>query len=456
MDGGSATTAQREVDGKYTIVGSLGTGAGGETFEAIDVRDGSRVALKRLGLETTRDWKVLELFQREARVLASLKHPSIPRLRDSFVIESERGPISYLAHDFAPGQSLRGWIEAGWRPDETEVIRIGCFILDVLAYLHSLQPPVIHRDIKPANVIRAEDGRLWLVDFGAVRDATVTMTGGSTIAGTYGYMAPEQFRGHAVCESDLYAVGGTLLYLLSGRPPAEFPQEKLKVAFRGQVRCSKLLGAWLDRAFEPTPEDRFPSALAALAALRGQRSALPPRVKASRARLIALLSVLGAVVLGGAGVIVHELRSAYVVRGSAPTISPPALLPPRTPSGFKVIRNGRLLERSHTTPIFAMAGSTDRKKFATGSEGSAKIWDFERGKVELVLPGHEAEVRGIAFTKDDKRVVTGGGKSIRIWDTKTGSQLAMVTLPGVSDLEITPTTSTSSPRRSTGPSASTT
>ncbi|MBX3186522.1 MAG: protein kinase [Labilithrix sp.] len=441
MSGGNATSAQREVEGKYTIRTTLGTGAGGETFEAIDVRDGSRIALKRLALSATRDWKAVELFQREARVLAGLNHPSIPRLRESFVVESEQGPVSYLAHDFAPGQSLRGWTEAGWRPDEAEVARIGCFLLDVLAYLHALHPPVIHRDIKPANVIRSEDGRLWLVDFGAVRDATVTMTGGSTVVGTYGYMAPEQFRGHAVFESDVYGVGATLLYLLSGRPPTEFPQEKLKVGFRGEVQSSEHLKAWLDRALEPAPEDRFPSALAALAALRGQRGALTGRKpRGSRARLIALLSILGAVVVGGAAFVVSDLRRESITKHANVAANPPAVLPPRAGSAFKVLRKGRFLDVAHTSAIFAMARSSDGKKLATGSVGSVKIWDAERGTVERALSGHEpgGEVRGLAFTREGNRLVTGDGTTIRIWDVQTGSQVGVLPLRGVLRLEITP------------------
>ena len=245
-----------ELAGRYRIVASLGTGAGGETFEAVDERDGARVALKRLALADATDWKKVELFEREARVLASLQHPTIPRFREHFVLAG----ASYLAHDFAPGRSLLRWIESGWRPDEAEVIRIGVFLLDVLTYLHALHPPVIHRDVKPANVILGDDRRLWLVDFGAVRDAATTISGSSTVVGTYGYMAPEQFRGHAVPSSDIYGVGATLLYLLGGKPPTAYPTEKLKIAFRTQVWCSPALAAWIDRALEPAHEDRFPDA----------------------------------------------------------------------------------------------------------------------------------------------------------------------------------------------------
>ena len=111
------------------------------------------------------------------------------------------------------------------------------FLLGVLGYLHTLNPPVVHRDIKPDNVIRGEDGRLWVVDFGAVRDFSTTMGGGSTVVGTYGYMAPEQFRGQAIPASDIYAVAATMLHLMTGRSPHELPQEKLKVVFRPMVQA---------------------------------------------------------------------------------------------------------------------------------------------------------------------------------------------------------------------------
>jgi serine/threonine protein kinase len=138
--------------------------------------------------------------------------------------------------------------------------------------LQQLTPPVIHRDIKPQNIIRQEDGRVFLVDFGAVQDVYHnTLTAGSTVAGTYGYMAPEQFRGRTVLANDLYGLGVTLIFLLTQKSPVDLPKRKLKIEFRSQVRITKQFALWLTRMIEPVAEDRFLSAEEALAVLQGKK-----------------------------------------------------------------------------------------------------------------------------------------------------------------------------------------
>lgn len=113
---------------------------------------------------------------------------------------------------------------------------------------------------------------MFLVDFGAVRDTYHnTVTGGSTIVGTFGYMAPEQFRGQALLATDLYGLGTTLLFLLTGKSPADLPGRKLKIDFRRQVRVDKDFADWLETMVEPATEDRFCSAKEALAVLRGEQ-----------------------------------------------------------------------------------------------------------------------------------------------------------------------------------------
>jgi len=97
------------------------------------------------------------------------------------------------------------------------------------------------------------------VDFGAVQDTYQnTVTGGSTVVGTYGYMAPEQFRGQAVLSTDLYGLGTTLLFLLTQQSPADLPQRKLKIDFRSHVNISSDFADWLKKTIEPIMEDRFP------------------------------------------------------------------------------------------------------------------------------------------------------------------------------------------------------
>ncbi len=265
---------------RYRIIDILGQGGIGITYEAEALKSCQRVALKALSLRRTDDAKVMELFEREVQILEQLHHPAIPSYLDYFQVNKRRNCFFYLAQQLAPGKSLAVLVEKGWQPDEAEVRLIATQLLEILVYLQQLTPPVIHRDIKPQNIIRCDDGRVFLVDFGAVQDVYHnTLTGGSTVAGTYGYMAPEQFRGRAVLATDLYALGATLISLLTQKSPTDLPHRNLKIDFRPYIKVSKQFADWLERMIEPVAEDRFLSAEEALAVLRGKqgftRSATP-------------------------------------------------------------------------------------------------------------------------------------------------------------------------------------
>ena len=255
---------------QYRIIDFLGAGLGGETYKALDLNNKQLVALKVLSLQQVSNWKTLELFEREANILAQLKHHAIPVYLNCFQIDNTQDKRWYLVQEFVSGQSLSTLVDDGWRTTEAEVIDIATQILKILVYLHNLKPPVIHRDIKPQNIVRQSDGKIYLVDFGAVTDIyRQTLIGSSTIVGTYGYMPPEQFRGQVVPSTDLYSLGTTILYLLSHSFPAEFPQKKLKIDFRSSVNVSSELADWLEIMLEPAVEDRFESATQALAVLKG-------------------------------------------------------------------------------------------------------------------------------------------------------------------------------------------
>ncbi|CAM6093156.1 unnamed protein product [Calypogeia fissa] len=255
------------VGGKYRIIGVLGQGGVGTTYEA-EREDGTTVALKALSLRNMKVWKDLELFEREARVLKSLRHPNIPEYIDYFEVDSSSDRAFYIAQKVAKGTSLADFVRGGWRFTEQEVVWIANEILQVLNYLGNLHPPVYHRDIKPENVIVDSDAKIVkVVDFGAVQDAASATLIGSTVIGTYGYMAPEQFQNRATSQTDLYGLGGTLLFLLSGRSPSSFAQKRLKVDF-SSVTVSPRLAAIIDKLLEPAPEDRFQSPLDVMYALK--------------------------------------------------------------------------------------------------------------------------------------------------------------------------------------------
>lgn len=260
------------IDRNYKIINILGEGGVGITYAAEHLPTKQKVALKVLSLQRMNNWKTLELFEREAKILSQLNHPAIPQYIDYFQVDTPETRSFYLVQQLASGKTLSELINQGWKPEENEVKKLAIQILEVLVYLQQLTPPIIHRDIKPQNMIRQEDGKVFLVDFGAVQDIYHhTVTGGSTVVGTFGYMAPEQFRGQASLSTDLYGLGTTLLFLLTRKEPDKLPQKKLKINFRSYIYLDKDFANWLDRTIEPAAEDRFKSAQEALAVLKGEK-----------------------------------------------------------------------------------------------------------------------------------------------------------------------------------------
>lgn len=256
------------IQNRYRILEVLGQGGSGITYRAEQVTTGYSVALKELSLKGLNDWKKLTLFEREAKVLANLDHPAIPKYVDYFQVDTADNRFFYITQELVEGKSLADLVMAGQRFSEAEIQRIALAILQILQYLHRLNPPVIHRDIKPQNIIRRADGHIFLVDFGSVQTVYWhTIAYGHTIVGTYGYMAPEQFQGEAKPATDLYGLGATLLYLLTHRLPADLPKKRLKCDFRPYINVSPAFADWLDGLLEPLAEDRFDAAESAIAAI---------------------------------------------------------------------------------------------------------------------------------------------------------------------------------------------
>ncbi len=249
-------------DGRFVIVGVLGEGGQGRTFDGIDTRAGRPVAIKRFDVRGASAWKDVELAEREARVLQTLSHPRLPRYVDHF----EENGILYLVTEKVEGSSLANLRKQGAPFGEADALRLLEDASEALAYLHGRSPPVVHRDIKPANVLRRPDGTYAFVDFGAVRD-TLRPEGGSTVVGTFGYMAPEQFQGRALPASDVYGVGATVVSLLSGAEPEALPHRGLAIDVRAALRgrASERMMRVLERLLEPDP-DRRPSSIAPLLA----------------------------------------------------------------------------------------------------------------------------------------------------------------------------------------------
>ena len=217
--------------GRYVVVGVLGEGSQGRTYDAVDKQAGRPVAIKRFDVRGARSWKDLDLAERETRVLQALHHPSLPGYVDHF----EQDGVLYLVTEKIEGASLAVLQKERSPFGESDAMRLLGDAANILSYLHGRSPPVVHRDIKPANVIRRPDGSYAFVDFGAVRDS-LKPEGGSTVVGTFGYMAPEQFQGRALPGSDVYGVGATVLSLLAGTEPEALPHRGLAIDVRAALR----------------------------------------------------------------------------------------------------------------------------------------------------------------------------------------------------------------------------
>ncbi|MEZ4432278.1 MAG: serine/threonine-protein kinase [bacterium] len=269
MDGDCAACgAPVALNGRYGLQAIVGRGAAGTTWRALDRQSGQAVAVKELPIRPGTPMTVRDKLHREARVLAQLDHDRIPDYVDDFEAGQGRHKSFYVVQSFVEGPTLAELAERR-RLSQAEVVAILDEILAILEYLHGLAPPVIHRDLKPGNVIRrARDGKLVLIDFGAVRDVvTDPRTGGSTIAGTYGFMAPEQFRGHATAASDLYGVGALAVALLSRRALIDLVGPDHRLDWRPAVSASPGLVSLIARLLADEPGDRPPSAAAVRAAL---------------------------------------------------------------------------------------------------------------------------------------------------------------------------------------------
>lgn len=266
------------LDGRYRLDEIVGSGAHGTTYRATRLEDGATVAIKELLVRKVDSLKSIELFEREARVLGELDHPGIPAFFDELSVDAGRSLALYLVQEFVAGETLAAEFEERRGTDE-DVFEIAAELLDTLAYLHRLNPPVIHRDIKPSNVLRRPDGRLVLIDFGSVRDAVDTAEGGSTVAGTFGFMAPEQFMGRALPATDIYGVGAMIVALLTRQDPQKLLDAERSIDWRGKVSVRPGLDRILSQMLETDPAKRASDAARLAeqirAVLRGEWEQVP-------------------------------------------------------------------------------------------------------------------------------------------------------------------------------------
>lgn len=263
---------------RYRVICLLAHGGMGSVYQAYDLVLDRQVAVKQLQFDPLASERAVEQireqFQREARILASLDHPNLPRVTDHF---AEDG-FEYLVMDYVAGQSLHELIEGSRTGlSESQVLDWVDQLLSALEYIH--HRGIIHRDVKPSNIRLTPDGQIFLVDFGLVKfydpenPRTATITHG---LGTPEYAPPEQYDtqlGHTDPRSDVYALGATLYHLLTGQaPPTATQQMSDPEIFRHprtiNANVSPDVERVILRAMELRRSRRFASAADMSAALR--------------------------------------------------------------------------------------------------------------------------------------------------------------------------------------------
>jgi len=169
---------------------------------------------------------------------------------------------NYLILEYLRGQDLRQFVKQNGAQPEHLVVNWACQIASILSYLHSQNPPIIHRDLTPDNLVRKDDDSVVLIDFGAANEFVGTATG--TLVGKQAYIAPEQLRGKACMASDIYALGGTIYYLVTGKDPEALSESKLSEVLSISPELDEIVAA----CTQLEPEDRKLTAEDLVAKLR--------------------------------------------------------------------------------------------------------------------------------------------------------------------------------------------
>jgi eukaryotic-like serine/threonine-protein kinase len=340
---------------RYQILKTLGKGGMGAVYLAYDSSLEIQVAVKsnlNAGQESTSQ------FLREAYLLASLRHPNLPRVIDYFVIEGNQ----YLVMDFVPGEDLGFLLERDGAKPLEKVLQWADELGSALTYMHSQNPPVFHRDIKPTNIKLTPNGQVILVDFGIAKAAESTQATETGAAGyTPGFAPPEQYGGGRTGPfSDQYGLAATLYMLLTSQRPVDSVQRAMGQAVLPSVNLFNTtiptnVCRAIEKAMSSRSEDRFASiddfvqamhnpnfnAAAMPTVQAGKASSnlpptdIPKKIPEAREKLPSWAwAAIGLVVLGGlalvAGVIILSLRSGFIRPADLSTTQPAAILATQT------------------------------------------------------------------------------------------------------------------------------
>lgn len=403
-------------DGRYRVLSTIGQGGYGAVYQAVDTRQHDQlVAIKSVSLRGLRSGEIIEAtetFHRELDLLSTLSHPYLPHLHASFS-DPEHW---YLVMDYIHGQTLEEYLQAsGGRLPLTEVHAIGLCLCDVLEYLHTRQPPVIFRDVKPANIMREQTGRLFLIDFGIARRFRPGMRRDTSLLGSPGYAAPEQYgQAQTSPQTDIYGLGITLWQLLSGQDPTTTAITEETISLASQV--------------PPIPND-FKRLLVQMLSSKPEDRPASVRVVRERLRMLEM----------------RVSRGYYPLPGGTSVSTSPATSRSGTgttfPAGGATLPSAGTIQgtlQQHLPQATTQVQSAQphkrvmtRRKAIIGIAGALAVlggvsWLQHRTTTPALLTytGHQSEVHAVAWERDGGRIASGDQQGIvHVWDSTTGQTL---------------------------------
>jgi WD40 repeat protein len=473
------------LQGRYQVMRLLSDKSGfGKVYEAY--KGATPKILKVLKEVHNKNPRVIELFQQEAAVLSQLNHPGIPRVEtDSYFQFFPRNctePVHCIVMEKIDGLDLKQWMkQQGNQPiSEKQALNWLKQLAEILHLVH--QKNYFHRDIKPANIMIRSTGQLVLIDFGTARELTYTYlaevggAGSVTKISSAGYTPPEQEKGHAVPQSDFYALGRTFVFLLTGKQATDPTiYEPLTDTFKWHsyaYNISPKLANFVDKLMAPTASDRHKNTqeilddLANISQVLSQSmpenehsinsyinlSLFKKEIKASKIKWLIGGAVALVVGLGGYGIwkllytdnlnfldyenisIAHNLNghSSYV---NTLAISPDGqtLVSGSADKTIKIwnLSTGQEIRTlaGHSNPVNSIVISPDGQTLVSGSaDKTIKIWNLSTGQEIRTLTGHSNPVNSLAISSDWQTLVSGSAdKTIKIWNLSTGQEIRSIT-----------------------------
>lgn len=242
------------IDGKYKILNVIGQGGMSVVYLALNERANKTWAIKEVRKDGKQDFEVVKQgLVVETDMLKKLHHPNLPSIVD--VIDGDGSFL--IVMDYIEGSPLSDYVKNGPLAQE-DVIEWSKQLCDVLGYLHSRKPPIIYRDMKPSNVMLKPDGTVTVIDFGIAREYKEGNVADTSVLGTRGYAAPEQYggQGQTDARTDIYTLGATMYHLVTGHSPAEYPYEMYPIR-QWNPSLSSGLEEIILKCTRPRPDDRY-------------------------------------------------------------------------------------------------------------------------------------------------------------------------------------------------------